>query len=297
MENIDDEFFQRQRAYKEDHCWQYDIRINNLEEDLKLLPIDVDYTTLKIDDFTFKVLTSQKEHMLAGEFIRRHEWLGKLALNTSHYFGCYYKDILAGVITMGVPNAFSKLLGDTTSELERLINRGACISWSPKCLASAFLMWCIKWMVANTPYRIFTCYSDPQAKELGTIYQACNFYYLGNTFGATAKYVSPYSGKLVSDRVFRARSYYKRYAQDLGISWQEDWSKGDKIFWEIIPYSIVEQLKAYGKEKQATAQVVYQLPKHKYCYILGNNKKETKDLRKQFLSKNKIYPYPKERGK
>ena len=59
----------------------------------------------------------------------------------------------------------------------------------------------------------------------------------------------------------------------------------------------IKQLKSYCKEKQATAQVVYQLPKHKYCYILGTNKKETKDLRKQFLSKNKVYSYPKERGK
>ena len=78
-----------------------------------------------------------------------------------------------------MPNAFSKLLGKNTNDLERLISRGACISWSPKNLGSAFLMWCLRWMVKNTDYRIFTAYSDPTARELGTIYQACNFYYLG----------------------------------------------------------------------------------------------------------------------
>jgi hypothetical protein len=30
---------------------------------------------------------------------------------------------------------------------------------------------------------------------------------------------------------------------------------------------------------------------------MGKNKQDTKTLRKQFLEKNKIYAYPKERGK
>lgn len=38
------------------------------------------------------------------------------------------------------------------------------------------------------------------------------------------------------------------------------------------------------------------MPKHKYVYVLGENKAETKYLRKMFVSRNKIYPYPKERG-
>jgi hypothetical protein len=31
-------------------------------------------------------------------------------------------------------------------------------------------------------------------------------------------------------------------------------------------------------------------------YVLGENKKETKKLRKEFELRNKTYPYPKERG-
>ena len=79
-------------------------------------------------------------------------------------------------------------------------------------------MWCIKYMVENTQYRLFTAYSDPAAKELGTIYQACNFYYLGQSFGGKAKYVNPYTGKLVSDRFFRQRTAYKKYANELGLN-------------------------------------------------------------------------------
>ena len=105
-----------------------------------------------------------------------------------------------------MPNAFSKLLGEDTKDLERLISRGACISWSPKNLASSFVMWCIKWMVQNTQYRLFTAYSDPIAKELGTIYQATNFYYLGQKSGTTTRFINPYTGKVVSDRFFRQKT-------------------------------------------------------------------------------------------
>jgi hypothetical protein len=38
-------------------------------------------------------------------------------------------------------------------------------------------------MVKNTDKRVFSGYSDPKANEVGIIYQACNFEYLGNNFG------------------------------------------------------------------------------------------------------------------
>jgi hypothetical protein len=37
--------------------------------------------------------------------------------------------------------------------------------------------------------------------------------------------------------------------------------------------------------------------KHKYAFVLGRDKRETKALRSKFLELNKTYPYPKERGK
>ena len=44
------------------------------------------------------------------------------------------------------------------------------------------------WMVKNTEFRLFEAYADPEAKELGTIYQACNFYYVGDNFGSDKLY-------------------------------------------------------------------------------------------------------------
>ena len=199
------DFLNRLKTYNKDWCWQYQMRLDNLQQDISNL-VD-DCHNIKLDDFEFRLLTTVEEKEDAVNFIKRHEWLGTITMYTTHYFGAFYKDILAGVITMSVPNSFSKLVGEDTHKLERLISRGACISWSPKCLASKFLMWCIKYMVMNTDFRVFTAYSDPTAKELGTIYQACNFFYLGNHFGTTVKYISPYTGKLVSDRAFRQKSF------------------------------------------------------------------------------------------
>lgn len=285
------------QTYTEDHCWQYDIRLKNLEEDLKLLPAGTDYTKLHVKDFTFKPLITESDKRDAINFIRRHEWLGDIALNTTHYFGAYYNDVLAGVVTMGNPVAYSKIMGDDTKNIERLISRGACISWSPKCLGSALVSWTIRWMVKNTDYRVFSAYSDPSAKELGTIYQSLNFYYLGNKFGAKCKYISPYSGKVISDRTFRSRSYYKRYAQDLNIEWQDNWSKGDAVYFNNIPDDVESRLREYGKKMQANAEKIIITSKHEYIYVLGASKLETRRLRKSFEAENKIYPYPKERGK
>lgn len=284
--------------YDKDHCWQYDIRIKNLEEDLIECGLTKEYVnTLRVTDFTFVNVIDKKKQQKLKQFIERHEWLGNLSQYTTHWFACYHKNILAGVILFNMPNAFSKTLGENTKELERLISRGACISWSPKNLASSFLMWCIKWMVDNTQYRLFTAYSDPTAKELGTIYQACNFYYMGQTSGTTTRYINPYTGKVVSDRFFRVRSAYKRYAKDLGITWGKNWNNDQKMLWENIPNDVEKKLRDYSKYKQSSAEKILMPSKHKYAYVLGRDKRETKQLRKIYEELNKIYTYPKERGK
>lgn len=108
------DFSDRLNNYDKDYCWQYNIRLNNLEEDLKLLPEGIDYREIKVSDFVFKIISDKHKILDAQNFIKRHEWLGKLALNTTHYFGAYYGDILAGVVTMGVPNAFSDMVGKDT---------------------------------------------------------------------------------------------------------------------------------------------------------------------------------------
>jgi len=286
--------------YEKEHCWQYDIRLNNRIEDLKSLePFGIDEKSLKISDFTFEYISKDDKatYLEAKEFIQRHEWLGKMSNYPTHLFISRFKTVLAGVVVMDMPAAFSNLLGANTRKMERLISRGACISWSPKNLASALIMYSIKWMAKNTDYRIFTAYSDPEAKELGTIYQACNFIYLGQNSGTSKMYQNP-SGRWVSDRWFRSRSFYKRVAKELNVEWNMEWQNGDSIIWDRVPNDIEASIRRLAKTYLDAAPVKAQVKKHKYCYILGKDNRETKYLKKEFERINpKLVnlPYPKNR--
>lgn len=283
------------KNFDKDYCYQYQRRLDTYEEDKKKYNwTDEDIKNIDLDEFIFKPITGDKKE--ATNFIKRYEWLGTVGSYPTHWFGAYYNGILGGVVIMGMPNAFSKILGEKTKELERLIARGASASWCPMNLGSKFLMWCIKWMVNNTQYRLFTCYSDPQAKEKGSIYQALNFFYLGQKSGTSIRCVNPYNkDKIMTDRAFRSSAFYKRYAKDLGIVWQKNWNNKHIILWENMPNDIAERLRQYSKEMYEKSEKIYFPNKHKYAFVLGKTKTETKKLRKIFMENNKIYPYPKER--
>ena len=220
--------------------WQHKIRQNSIKEDKKTINFNPE--NISINDFNFSYVNSENKNkcLEITNFIKKYEWLRKVPPRVTHRFIATYKEHLAGVILFSTPNSFTKSLKDLYDK-ESLITRGACISWSPKNLASALIMWSIKYMVHNTNYRIFTAYADPEANELGTIYQACNFNYLGNTFGARQVYFdenNPQRG-WVSSRYFTKKSSYKRYLKNLDIPWRKEWEIGKYgIKWDIIPKTI-----------------------------------------------------------
>ena len=295
---------EEKESYNKNHCWQYEIRKQNLEEDLWTSGLTQEEAlALRVSDFKFSHVPKEDKRMCEQikAFIIRHEWLGKMPHRPTHRFIATYKGQLAGVIVMATPNAFSHLLGKEHRDKEKLISRGACISWSPKNLASSLLMFSVRWMVKNTTYRYFSAYSDTEARELGIIYQACNFIYLGQDSGAKFTYHDPDNPDKgwFSDRNFRKISSYKRYATDLGIKWQSYWSDGDKIYWQKIPETISNQLKKASKTHQARCEPRRVPRKHKYVYIRGKTKKETRELLKLFYKKNpkrQDLVYPKNRG-
>lgn len=283
------------KDFKSPWCYQYQRRLDTLEEDKEILGwTDEDIKNINLEEFEFSFIVTKEEKKEATEFIKRYEWLGTVGSYPTHWFAARYKGILGGVIIMGMPNSFSKLLGEKTKDIERLIARGASASWTPMNLGSKFLMWCIKWMIKNTQYRLFTCYSDLQAKENGSIYQALNFYFLGAGSGTNVRCVNPYNpNKIMTDRAFRSKSFYKRYAKDLGIEWQKNWSNKQRMLWENIPDDIEKELREYSKKMFAESEKIYFPSKYKYAFILGKDKRETKLLRNEFINKNKVYEYPK----
>ena len=286
--------------YNKNHCWQYDIRLKNYNDDLKLDNLTEDIVQkLTTRDFNFEYVDKTNKYRCheISKFIERHEWLGKMPNRPTHRFCAKFKNNIAGVIVMATPNAFSNILDKDFKNKEKLISRGACVSWSPKNLASWLIMKSIKFMVKHTEFRIFTAYSDPEAKELGTIYQACNFLYLGNNFGSKKLYFNPKKPHLswFSDREFRKLSKYKLYASMLGI--EEEFKKYLGKYtplWGNMPLEMKLKIKKQESIYRNLCLVREVISKHKYAYILGKNRKETKELKK--ILTVKTYPYPKNRG-
>jgi hypothetical protein len=292
------------RVYNESHCYQFDIRLKNLKTDLKLAGLNAEEVSrLRVSDFEFQYVPKEDKTRCqeVRQFIERHEWLGKMPHRPTHRFVATYQGKLAGVIVMATPNSFSNLLGSENQNLEKLISRGASISWSPKNLASALIMFSVRWMVKHTDFRVFTAYSDTEAKELGTIYQACNFSYLGNEFGARVECFDssePARGWF-SDRLFRKASQYIKYAERLGYTWRPEWGDRKHIVWDAIPELVSLELKKMAKDAELACEKREVPKKHKYVYILGRTHKETTRLRLQFQTlhpEQSKLPYPKVRG-
>ena len=91
-------------------------------------------------------------------------------------------------------------------------------------------------------------------------------------------------------------------AKAIGIDKQtwKGWMKKYSPDWTLVPPQIKVEIKAEEKKYRETCSKRLVPAKHKYCYILGRGKKETKFLLAKFAenSPNKQnIPYPTIRGK
>jgi hypothetical protein len=282
------------------HCWQHQKRLDNLEADLLadgLMPEEV--ATLRTSNFTFRPIDykNKLEKIKVDEFIKRHEWLERMPQRTTHVFGAFFEEILVGITVFATPNAFSNALGSGTKNIEKLLSRGAVKSWTPKNTASWLVMKSINWMVANTEFRLFSAYSDPEAKELGTIYQACGWKYLGQSAGGSIQCFDPKNPQKgwFSDREIRKTSTQKRLLREAGFSIQKEWLVKGEFKTSNLPEDTKQLLRELQKEYSVKLLKRYPPKKHKYCIVLGRSKKETKRLNEQLRQNVKMLPYPKQR--
>jgi uncharacterized protein YutD len=63
-----------------------------------------------------------------------------------------------------------------------------------------------------------------------------------------------------------------------------------------MPEYIAKAIKDESKAYRNSCKKRDVMPKHKYCYVLGTSKKDTKRLKKIFEDRNKTLDYPKKRG-
>jgi hypothetical protein len=209
----------------------------------------------------------------AKEIIERYEWLGKMAAVNWYYYGIFFPDTqgnehCAGVVVYG--QEYIENLGkwDKYGYTGKIIllNRGACVHWAHPHSASKLIRQSMKLLPEK--YKVVTATVDDLAGEIGTIYQACGFYYIGS----------------MRDNNPNVKS-----------------SKGDRSAWVIdgIIYTARNLRQKYGttkmdviKQHHPNVKHIKQNSKHRYFAFRGS-KKEQKEL----LSAISPYvkPYPKRR--
>jgi hypothetical protein len=268
---------------------QYLKKQEHIEEDKKTL--DFDYTTLTPTDFD--LANEPLSHEIV-EFIIKYEWLGTIGVIPKWCFTARYKGKLGGVLLINEPTAYSKLLGDVTPRLEALIQRGATASWTPRNLGSRMIMFSCNWMVDNTDKRLFVAYCDPRANEMGVLYSACNFDYLGNNFGTSYLYKHNLikDNKWFSPQSLKRTSAFKKWCKNNNIPTKHEWFK-DNGFKDLkfIPKDIKDSWYAWNRKILLEAQKLKVDKKHKYAIVLGRDNREKEYLKS--LRAYKSLPYPK----
>ena len=208
------------------------------------------------------------DYQTAKKIILEYEWLGTMG-TTQHHFGIFFDGNCAGVVCYGYFQAmntnsgghpYAPYIGKEYAKQGIQLSRGACVHWCHKHTGSKLIGTTLR-LMNEKGYKYVIAFSDPEAGEIGTLYQATNWYYLG--LGTTKHYDIYYKkgGLYMNDRDF-----YKKY-QMVGKQKMQNW--------------LIDKPDLCIKER---------LPKGRYIYLLGN-KKEKKEMMK--ILKDKIKPYPK----
>jgi len=175
----------------------------------------------------------------AEEVILKYEWLGTMGRPQASY-GLWLPvngvPTLAGVACFGLGSG--RLSGGVCGEeyIPKAIalERGTCVHWAPKNAASWFVPKAVAMASKDHGWDIFYAYSDPEAGEVGTIYQACNWLYLGigPGHGPTRNmWVRP-DGVTVTSRVLRARKMKTQDALNAGWKKKVVAAKGKYVWFE-----------------------------------------------------------------
>ncbi len=238
-------------------AWQYKIRKEAAEKetDKYWLGLDLNLKNAVVKPVTLK---------LAKSLIEKYEWLGTMAAINKYAFGIFFEGVCGGVVVFGLEYSDNLGVWDKYGFTGKIIllNRGVCLHWTPINTASKLISGAMNLLPKQ--YEVVTCTTDHLAGEVGTIYQACNFYYVGSMRDHNPKLKNKNRfGVVIENRLYGSRAIRTMVGSQ----------KKDEI------------LKKYPE-----AQFVKQKPKHRYFYFRNNKKLHYKAIEKIVL------PYIKRKG-
>jgi hypothetical protein len=117
----------------------------------------------------------------ARPVILDYEWLGTMG-TTRYAVGLFFDDYLAGVACFGSTagsNVPRSVCGIEHADKVMTLVRGTCVHWAPEHAASYLINKACELMAQRHGRNIFVAYSDVEAGEIGTVYQASGWLYVG----------------------------------------------------------------------------------------------------------------------
>lgn len=128
---------------------------------------------------------------------------------------------LLGCVCFGLPGGTraGNVCGPEFGALAICLERGACVHYAPRNAASFLIQRAVRLASQAHGWAIFYAYADPSAGELGVVYQAAGWHYLGQGVGRTTGtrdlFLDP-DGRGVSSRTLRHRRLKKTAALAMG---------------------------------------------------------------------------------
>lgn len=126
-----------------------------------------------------KILVKPIQSKYANDFIKKNHYSGKIVNTSILHFGCFYNEVLHGVLSFGSPMDKRKVLGLVTNtkwnEMFEL-NRMAFDNYLPKNSESRCISVCMKLIKKHYPHiKWILSFSDATQCGDGTIYRASGF--------------------------------------------------------------------------------------------------------------------------
>jgi len=128
----------------------------------------------------------------AKNIIEKYEWLGTMG-TTEISYGLICGGAIVGVACFGRTagtNASSSVFGQDRDVGVMTLCRGACVHFAHEHSASHLISAACQNIADKGIAKALLAYSDPEAGEIGTVYQACNWIYTGMT-SPTEKFRTP----------------------------------------------------------------------------------------------------------
>jgi len=219
-----------------------------------------------IDKDLKKAVVREIDLTTAKRIIEEYEWLGCMPAISWYTFGIYFDGFCGGCVVFSpeyIENLGKWDKYDYTGKII-LLSRGVCLHWTPINTNSKLIMSAIKMLPSK--YKVITATTDHLAGEIGTIYQACNFHYIGSMRDANPNVNSKNGdrdGWIIDGKLYGSRSLRLKY--------------GD---------TKMETLKKFHKD----IKKVKQNSKHRYFYFVGS-KCDIKYHKSKI--EHLIKPYPK----